>query len=259
MTPTPAAHAPGPGREPADLTVPARFCGPPRSGNGGWTAGALAGLRAQAVGAEPLGTPVTVTLRTPPPLDTALATSLAGGALIARHDEAVVAEATGAATAPRAVPGVPLADARAAEAAYPGLRAHPFDTCFVCGPARAPGDGLRIFPGPVGPRDVAEPRVAATWTPALAGGTADLATTWAALDCVGGWAGDLADRFMVLGRMTAVVHRLPAAGETLVVVGAARGEDGRRTLTAASLVDAAGAVVGSAEHVWFTVDPAAFR
>ena len=29
-----------------------------------------------------------------------------------------------------------------------------FPGCFVCGPARAPGHGLRIFPGPVGRRSV---------------------------------------------------------------------------------------------------------
>ena len=27
---------------------------------------------------------------------------------------------------------------------------HPLPTCFVCGPARAKGDGLRIFAGPLG-------------------------------------------------------------------------------------------------------------
>ena len=28
---------------------------------------------------------------------------------------------------------------------------HNLPTCFVCGPARAHGDGLRIFPGPLRP------------------------------------------------------------------------------------------------------------
>jgi hypothetical protein len=36
-----------------------------------------------------------------------------------------------------------------------------FPDCVVCGPARAPGDGLRIFPGPVSRRSV----WAAPWTP----------------------------------------------------------------------------------------------
>lgn len=247
--------------EPAEqaLTVPARFCGPPRSGNGGWSAGALAALWADARGTGLLGTAVTVTLRTPPPLDTPMPTTRdEAGALVAHHDGAVVAEAVEAPAPPRPVPGVPVADAAAAETAYPGLRSHPFPTCFACGPGREPGDGLRIFPGPVDPRDVDEPRVAATWAPSGPDETVDVPTTWAALDCVGGWAGDLEERLMVLGRMTAVVHRLPRPGETLVVVGAARGVDGRRTLTASSLHDEDGVVVGAAAHVWFAVDPALF-
>jgi len=31
---------------------------------------------------------------------------------------------------------------------------HPFPTCFVCGPDRRPGDGLRILVGPVAGRDL---------------------------------------------------------------------------------------------------------
>jgi len=46
------------------LRVPARFRGPPSSGNGGWTSGALA----EASGFDP----VTVRLLAPPPLDTPL-------------------------------------------------------------------------------------------------------------------------------------------------------------------------------------------
>ena len=40
--------------------------------------------------------------------------------------------------------------AEAASRGLPRVRAHPFPTCFVCGPDRAPGDGLRLFPGRVG-------------------------------------------------------------------------------------------------------------
>ena len=60
-----------------------------------------------------------------------------------------------------------------------------------------------------------------------------LAATWAALDCLGGWAGDLTERLMVLGRMTAVVDDLPVIGEPHVVTGEHRGDEGRKTFTAA--------------------------
>jgi hypothetical protein len=87
---------------------------------------------------------------------------------------------------------------------------------------------------------------------------ASLPVTWAALDCVGGWAGDLTERPMVLGRITAQVHTLPVVGEPHVVVGAARGSEGRKTFTAATLYASDGSVVAVAEHVWIAIDPAAF-
>jgi hypothetical protein len=111
--------------------------------------------------------------------------------------------------------------------------------------------------------------VAATWTPHRSVSEdwhtyvdddprASVASTWAALDCVGGWAGDLTERLMVLGRMTARIDTLPVIGEEHVVVGAKRGQDGRKTFTASTLHDADGRVVASAQHVWIAVDPALF-
>ena len=88
---------------------------------------------------------------------------------------------------------------------------------------------------------------------------ASLPVTWAALDCPGGWAADLANNPAVLGRMTARVDTLPVVGEEHVVVGHFRGSEGRKLHTAATLYDADGRVVATAEHTWITVDPAAFR
>ena len=164
------------------------------------------------------------------------------------------------------MPAVDVATARAAEAAYPGLASHPFPTCFACGTGREPGDGLRIFPGPVG-----DGRVAATWTPdpsvaadwhEYRDATREVghAVTWAALDCAGGWAADIGERLMVLGTMTARL-RLPARGRR-----GARGR-GRGPRRVRPEADAApprcttppAALVGTAEHVWIAVDPAAFN
>ena len=86
-----------------------------------------------------------------------------------------------------------------------------------------------------------------------------LPVTWAAVDCVGGWAAGLHDRPMVLGRMTTQVDDLPVVGEQHVVVGRRLGAAGRRTFTAATLYDDSGRVVARAEHVWVTVDPALFN
>ena len=63
---------------------------------------------------------------------------------------------------------------------------------------------------------------------------------------------------MVLGRMTAQVDTLPVIGDEHVVVGQLRGEEGRKTFTAATLYDPDGRVVARAEHVWIAIDPKDF-
>lgn len=242
-----------------ELLVASRFKGPARSGNGGYTAGALAALAPSEWGA------VTVRLSQPPPLDVPMRVTRDEGLLVATYDGAEVARATPADHEAEPVPAVDAATAREAEARYPGLTSHPFPTCFSCGTGREPGDGLRIFPGPVAPG-----RTAATWTPG-AGQAADWheyaeptrevghAITAAALDCSGGWASDIGERLMVLGTMTLRLQRLPEVGVEHVVVGEARGESGRKRMSAASLYDAQGGLVGTAEHVWIAVDPADFN
>ena len=254
--------------------MPARFCGPPVSGNGGWTAGAMAELvhghlsrdHADHGDAWPV---VTVTLRRPPPLDTPVPATETDGLTTAADGTGPVADARLSDGALTEVESVDVATARAAEASYAGWVSHPFTTCFTCGPDRAEGDGLRIFPGPVDDLDGAV-RVAAAWTPHPSTAEdwhtyeddhrrASVPVTWAALDCPGGWAGDLATNPAVLGRMTARIDALPVIGEEHVVVGHARGREGRKIFTAATLYDSDGRIVATAEHTWITVDPADFR
>lgn len=240
------------------LLVPTRFRGPPSSGNGGWTSGALAVLLT-GPGPGAFST-VEVTLRQPPPLERGLPVTVAAGTATCAVAEAAVVERE-----PAAVEPVTMAQAAAAEASFAGLRRHPFPTCFSCGPGRAPGDGLRIFPGRVADSGRGGRRVAATWTPdpsvAAEGAGPAHATvpiTWAALDCIGGWSGDLEERPMVLGRMTARVDTLPAIGAPHVLVGELLGEQGRKTYSAATLYDDRGRVLARAAHVWIAVDPATF-
>src|SRR5688500_7454134 len=100
----------------APLTVPERFHGPIRSGNGGWTAGALA---------ERLETPhpgqaVTVALRLPPPLETPLDVMPSEGGLTAAVDGRTVAEARLTEVDPTPVPPVSLSAAADAETRYKG-------------------------------------------------------------------------------------------------------------------------------------------
>lgn len=247
----------------ADLVVLPRYCGPTSSGNGGYTAGLLAErVTAHRGDACPV---VEVTLRRPPPLGTAMSVvhDAAGGSRLL-HGEDLVAEARCTTDDLPTVEEVDPELAEAAMASYAGHRSHPFPRCFTCGPERAAGDGLRIFPGQVAPGTVA-----ALWVPheslAEASDLLDrgvprvgTATTWAALDCSGGWSTDITGRPMVLGQIAVRVDALPVVGETHVVVGQALGAEGRKTFTASTLYDSDHRVVARARHIWIAVDPTAF-
>jgi hypothetical protein len=157
-----------------------RFCGPPGSGNGGYVCGRLAAY---------LDGPVTVTLRRPPPLGTPLAVERDGQASVRiHHGHKLIAEAISAPDSPAPeIPGpVSMAEAQAAAGGARYYTDPVFPDCFVCGMGRRPGDGLRIFPGPLAGR----PLWAAPWTPdpwvTDADGRARTEVVWAALDCPGG-------------------------------------------------------------------------
>lgn len=235
------------------LAIPARFNGPPFSGNGGYTSGALA---------EASGLPgvVTVRLRRPPPLDVPFEVVPTDGQVELRDGQEVVAVAVSEAASTSWTETVPvdLGTARALEPTYAGLTAHAFPTCFVCGPSREPGDGLRIFPGRL---DAS--RVAASWTPhpglAAGGGATSTPVTWAALDCVSAWSTDLLERPLVLAQMAARVDTLPQVGTAYVVVGTHVRTEGRKTWTTSAMFDADGTIVGQAEHVWISVDWAVLK
>jgi hypothetical protein len=159
------------------------------------------------------------------------------------------------------VPPVPYDVAVAAGDRYAGSHDHPFPECFACGPARAPGDGLRLRPGPPDPA-VPGVHVAAAWSPGEADvevdGTVPVPVLWAALDCPGGWSVDVAGRPMVLGTMTARVLARPSYEERCVVTGRALEVGERKALTATSLYGQSGDLLATAAHVWVAVDPASF-
>jgi hypothetical protein len=133
-----------------------------------------------------------------------------------------------------------------------------FPDCFVCGMRRPPGDGLRIFPGPVPGRAL----WAARWTPDSSVTGPDRKVrpeiAWAALDCPGGIAvaehAELGqDTAVVLGQMTASLTALPAPGEECVVIGWPGGASGRKLTAGSALLGADGEVLAVAWAVWITV------
>ena len=250
--------------DPALLIAP-RFCGPPGSGNGGYVSGRVA---AYLDGAG-LNGPVTVTLRKPPPLDLPMVVDRDGdGALRVTHDGALIAEATPAeAGPPLAVPepvSAQQANTAAGRASY--YDDPVFPGCFVCGTDREPGDGLRIFPGPVYGRPV----WAAPWTPDKSvtndDGTVRPEMIWAALDCPSGIAaaeaaGLSGDTAILLGRMTATVAdpamaqpaALLAADDQCRVIAWPVARDGRKLTAGSALLGPDGTVLAAARTLWFTV------
>ncbi len=246
--------------DPLHLLVPYRFQGPPGSGNGGWCSGALSAFLPGAAAVQ-------VRLGAPPPLAVAMPVELTGGpgsrrAAVTGPDGPALSAtevSPAAAAALTVVPPVDLDLAHEAARRYDGAVEHPFPTCFVCGTDRFPGDGMRLTPGALRGRP---DETACTWVP---DDTVDLAQTWAAMDCPGAWSARMSGRTMVLGTMTAVVHRVPDPGERCVVTGRGMGTQGRKTRTAATLWSPApghpgGAeLLATAEHVWITVDPQTFN
>jgi hypothetical protein len=218
------------------VIIPARFNGPPGSGNGGYSAG----LFAAGLPAFVAGQPVEVTLRRPPPLDTPLTTA---DGEVRGPDGTVVATLAPAEPITVAVPPVSPAEAVTASKAYPGFTDHPFPTCYVCGPQHA--GGLRIYPG-----QLPGHRTAAPWTvPA----EVTVPTVWAALDCPGGWAIITPGRAYVLGRMAAQVQALPVSGQECVVVGALAATEGRKALVHTALYGPDGAELARARATWIAV------
>jgi hypothetical protein len=229
------------------LSISGRHNGPPGSANGGYTCGLLA----QRVDAEV----VEVTLRSPPPLEQPLEPA-ADGERIELHDgKTLIAEAQ---------PGELLLDVpepvameeieRAERDGYERWAAdHPFPTCFVCGPARDPGDGLRVFPVELPGRDGL---FGARWLPdeslAAADGSVRPEYIWAALDCptsapVANFGEGPA---MVLARMTARLGCSLRIGEQHSIVSWPLGVDGRKREAAAALYDSSGCFVCASKALW---------
>ena len=215
------------------VVIMSRFRGPKDSANGGYTCGLLATL---------LGEEAEVTLRRPPPLERPLDVVRADGRVELRDGGALVAEAVP--TRVELELPEPVALELAEASAMPrGDESSPFPECFVCGRARAAGDGLRIFAGPVPGRSVH----AASWVAPESARE----LVWAALDCPGAYASGAAGRGeAVLGRMAARVERVPAAGEACVVVAWPIGEEGRKLYPGTALFSADGEVLARARATW---------
>ncbi len=230
------------------LTIPSRFCGPPKSANGGYTCGILA---------KKLEGIAEITLRKPPPLNKTLQIQVEDRGLKLVDGDLLIATAKSGEIEFSAPENPGFEAAEAAREAYIGLAEHPFPTCFVCGPSRKEEDGLRIFAGEIPYANM----VASSWIPreAHAGTEGSIASEyiWSALDCPGSFA--LIRKFTrlaVLGRMTAEIRHTIFPGEKCVIIGWDKGKDGRKAYAGTALYNSSGVLCAVAHAIWIEIDGA---
>lgn len=227
---------------PRTIRIERRFCGPPDSGNGGYVCGRLARYVAG---------PSIVRLEVPPPLDAEMLVKESGSSVELVQGATVVARARPAVMS-LDIPAAPtFAEAEEAARSYRGFRAHLFPGCFVCGPARAAGDGLRIFSGPLRSGVVACP-----WVPdaSLGDGKGRVRTefVWSALDCPGAFSFEFPEKSPVLlGEMAASLRGAISVGERYIIVGWELARDERRHYTGAALFSESGECRACARATWF--------
>jgi hypothetical protein len=239
------------------IRIASRFNGPVASGNGGYSAGLAARLLGDG-GVE-------ATLRAAIPLDRTLRALTTDAGIDVTTDDAaeriLIMSLKPAALETPDVRSPGLKAARVASATFRGVEDHVLPTCFVCGPARAEGDGLRIFPdwtkdpaGADNPNPFAI--VAAPWrpTPDLAGASGRIAPEflWAALDCPGAFA--VGKEPILLGRMSARILERPNAKHPLVAVAWAKGSDRRKHFAGTALFTDAGDLIAFSEQTWIQID-----
>lgn len=229
------------------IRIDRRFRGPPESGNGGYVCGMLA---------ERIGTTAEVRLRAPPPIDHDLSLEWnEDGSLSLLDDGIMVASAQPAELEIDTPPAPSLVAADEGSQHYSGFDHHWFPSCFVCGPERKPGDGLRIFAGAIPGQEV----VLSPWTPdaSLDDGSGYVAHRylWAALDCPGAFAAfERTGDPLVLGTLTARIDRPVPIGTNTVVAGWLMGVDGRKHFCGTAIYDESGAICARASAVWIRID-----
>jgi hypothetical protein len=232
------------------IRIARRFCGPPNSGNGGYSAGMLASL---------LGGPCECTLRKPIPLERALQAHVSESAARLLDGVELILESTRSQIGTENQASVSFEQAARAAADSPAFQDHPFPTCFTCGPQRAEGDGLRIFPGRLPAPSQSSSIFAAPWIPDASLADRDSVVrpefVWAAMDCPTGFAAGFPWRgTLVTGRLaveqTAPVYPL----RPCVIVSWPAGNEGRKFHAGAALYGPDGSLCAKARATWIKLE-----
>jgi len=228
------------------MIIESTYCGPSTSGQGGYVCGLLGSY---------IQGPSEVTLRIPPPLDRSLEVTLTDSDHVTLMDgDTLVAEAHRVAL-DLDVPAPPTcAEAHTASKDYLGFKTHPFPRCFVCGPERDEGDGLRIFPGPVPGGKM----VAAPWSPYAAlgdgKGLVRREFVWAALDCPGAFAAMLDQpRVIVLGKLAVEIMKDIKADACCIAIGWNIAREGRKHQTGTAVFSESDGLCARAKATWIAL------
>ncbi len=229
------------------IYVDGRFCGPPDSGNGGYTCG---------LAAKSLGGCVEVRLRKPIPLNQNLTISAneSGREVNVSSGNALIMSASRSSLELDVPPPPSVEETIPASQNYAGFESHIFPTCFVCGPERKANDGLRIFAGPTKDQRL----VAALWAPhdslSNSDGKVRSEFVWAALDCPGAFA--FAQNGMVpavLGTMTAKLNQSLDSGRNYRVIGWEIGREERKLYAGTAIFSESGELCAAAKAIWIAI------
>jgi hypothetical protein len=230
----------------SQIKIPSRFRGPIDSANGGYTCGVLSGA---------IEGTTEVTLRHPPPINKFMEIKQTEeNNFVLYGQDKVIAEAKPAELelVPPRPPNFEAAERSSLKEEE--IKDHYFPECFVCGPKRKPGDGLRIFPGPV--KDKAY--LAAAWIPdnSLSDEKGYIRNefVWSALDCPSGWAIIFEKmRFIVLGRLVVQIYTRVKPNNKFIVMGWKLSEEGRKIYAGAALYSADGQLYAKGKATWIEI------
>jgi hypothetical protein len=230
------------------IQIPARFNGPPNSGNGGYSCGLVA---------SHIDGAAKVRLHSPPPLDTNFAVRENSDGTVELFDGEALVASGATAELDMEVPRAPtLEQARRGTKGFICYEDHVYETCFVCGPGRPHKDGLALFPGPVDDWSL----LACPWEPAAdlldESGNVRPEIVWAALDCPGCF-GAIGQEMVpvLLGELVADLRAPVPGDETLVVFAWPIGRDGRKIYGGAAVADQSGEVLACSRSTWIALKP----
>jgi len=231
------------------IIINERFHGPAGSGNGGYTCGSLGKF---------IDGPAAVRLRIPPPLGSAMVVRSKNGEVELFHVNELVASGRPA-SVDIEIPEPPdFAAAMDASTRYRGLESHFYPGCFVCGPQREQGDGLRVFAGPVENGGGPDGMVAAAWIPddSLTDSSGFVSTEylWAVLDCPGAYSFPEPETgAILLGELAVSIREPVSAGEKCVLIGWEINHDCRKHFTGTALFGESGSCRAVGYATWIEV------